>query len=75
MGLLSGLGAATADALYGCVAAFGLTVGSDVLIGHGAWLWLIGGAVLCHLGLRPCLTAPAREAAPLQVNSLFGAYA
>ena len=75
VGLLSGLGAATADALYGCVAAFGLTVVSDVLIGHGAWLRLIGGAVLCLLGLRTFLAAPVREAAPLQVNSLFGAYA
>ena len=75
VGLLSGLGAATADALYGCVAAFGLTAVSDVLIGHGAWLRLIGGAVLCFLGLRTFLAAPAREAAPLQVDSLFGAYA
>ena len=34
-GVITGLGAATADALYGCVAALGLTVVSDVLIGHG----------------------------------------
>lgn len=29
----------------------------------------------CLLGLRTFLTAPVREAAPLQVNSLLGAYA
>ncbi len=40
-GLLSGLGAATADAIYGCIAAFGLTLISswfvdftDVFIMH-----------------------------------------
>ena len=32
-GLISGLGAATADALYGSIAAFGLTFISNILIG------------------------------------------
>ncbi len=73
-GLLSGLGAATADALYGCVAAFGLTVVSDALIDHDAWLRLIGGAVLCLLGLKTFLAPPARQAAPSQVNTLLGAF-
>ncbi|NMB58797.1 MAG: LysE family translocator, partial [Chloroflexi bacterium] len=31
-GLVSGLGAATADGLYGCVAAFGLTFISSFLV-------------------------------------------
>ncbi len=33
-GLIIGLGAATADLLYGCIAAFGLTVISDTLVSH-----------------------------------------
>jgi hypothetical protein len=33
-GLLTGLGAATADALYGCVAGFVLTLISKILIGN-----------------------------------------
>ncbi len=50
--LLSGLGAATADALYGCVVALGLTVVSDVLVAHDALLRLVGGAILCLLGVN-----------------------
>ena len=33
-GLVSGLGAATADAVYGCIAAFGLVLVSSFLIEH-----------------------------------------
>lgn len=33
-GLISGLGAATADAIYGFIAAFGLTFVSDFLVGQ-----------------------------------------
>lgn len=35
-GLVTGLGAATADGVYGAVAAFGLMVVTDLLIGNGA---------------------------------------
>src|SRR5205085_8581760 len=51
-GLATGLGAATADALYGCVAAFGLTVISSFLVQQRFWLGLIGGGFLCYLGVR-----------------------
>jgi threonine/homoserine/homoserine lactone efflux protein len=51
-GLAVGLGAATADAAYGAVAAFGLTAVSGFLIGHRLWLSLIGGLFLCYLGAR-----------------------
>src|SRR5919206_4525412 len=45
-GLVSGLGAATADAIYGCIAGFGLTFISSLLISQHFWLRLIGGAFL-----------------------------
>ena len=51
-GLIIGLGAATADLLYGCVAAFGLTVISDTLDSQRIWIRLVGGALLFFLGLR-----------------------
>jgi len=51
-GLLTGLGAATADALYGCVAGFGLTVISKFLIGQKEYITLVGGVFLCYLGIR-----------------------
>ncbi|MBT8368696.1 MAG: LysE family transporter, partial [Deltaproteobacteria bacterium] len=36
-GLVTGLGAATADAIYGCIAAFGLTLISDFLVDQSFW--------------------------------------
>ncbi len=51
-GLASGLGAATADALYGCLAGLGLSAVSAMLLRWQLWLGLIGGAYLVYLGLR-----------------------
>lgn len=50
-GLATGLGAATADAVYGCVAGLGLTVISNLLFGFQTWLLLAGGLFLCGLGI------------------------
>ena len=58
-GLLSGLGAATADAFYGLLSAGGLTVISGFLIGHQTWLRLVGGIFLGYLGVKTFLTRPA----------------
>ena len=55
-GLVSGLGAATADAVYGCVAGFGLTLISSFLVDQQMWLRLIGGAFLCYLGVKTLLS-------------------
>jgi threonine/homoserine/homoserine lactone efflux protein len=51
-GFASGLGAAVADALFGCVAAFGLTAVSSALVEYQTALRLIGGVFLCYLGVR-----------------------
>lgn len=74
-GLVSGLGAATADALYGMVAGFGLTFISSLLIGQRTWLSLIGGTFLCYLGIRTFLSKPAEREASAQRGGLLGAYA
>jgi len=74
-GLVSGLGAATADSVYGCIAGFGLTFISNFLVSQQAWLRLIGGAFLCYLGIRTLLAKPAGQAAAVQGGGLFGAYA
>jgi threonine/homoserine/homoserine lactone efflux protein len=74
-GLVSGLGAATADAIYGCVAGFGLTFISNILVSQQIWLRLIGGAFLCYLGLKTFLSKPAEQAASAEGNGLVGAYA
>lgn len=51
-GIISGLGAATADAFYGAVAAFGLTIVSGFLIEQNLWLRIGGGLFLLYLGLK-----------------------
>jgi len=49
-GFISGLGAASADAVYGSIAALGLTFLSDRLIANSDWLRLVGGLFLIYLG-------------------------
>lgn len=51
-GFVSGLGAATADALYGCVAGFGLTAIANLIQAHQAALRLFGGLFLLYLGIK-----------------------
>ena len=62
VGFAAGLGAATADALYGAVAAFGLTLVSSALVGQRVWLQAVGGVFLCYLGVRIWMAAPASTA-------------
>ena len=73
-GLATGLGAATADAAYGCVAAFGLTTISGFLVGHRFWLGLIGGVFLCYLGIRTVCRKPAENASKVGGDGLFSAF-
>ena len=51
-GLIIGLGAATADLLYSCIAAFGLTVISDTLQSQRVWIRIVGGVLLLLLGVK-----------------------
>jgi threonine/homoserine/homoserine lactone efflux protein len=73
-GLVSGLGAATADACYGTIAALGLTLVSSFLVDQANWLRLIGGGYLCYLGLKTFRSQPAERAAEAQGRGLLGAY-
>ncbi len=74
-GLATGLGAATADGMYGCVAGFGLTFVSSLLINQQMWLRLFGGLFLCYLGIRTLLSSPAEQAARAGGTGLLGSYA
>jgi threonine/homoserine/homoserine lactone efflux protein len=51
-GFLSGLGAASADTIFGVVAGFGLTVVSDVLLDYQTWLRAAGGLFLVYVGVN-----------------------
>jgi threonine/homoserine/homoserine lactone efflux protein len=50
-GLVSGLGAATADFLYGCIAGFSITVVIRFLVREEFWIRLVGGILLVLIGL------------------------
>jgi threonine/homoserine/homoserine lactone efflux protein len=60
-GFFSGMGAATADAIYGFIAAFGLTFVSAFLAGHQSSLRLVGGGLLLYLGVKAFLAKPVKK--------------
>jgi threonine/homoserine/homoserine lactone efflux protein len=74
-GLVSGLGAASADAIYGSIAGFGLAFISNFLVSQQVWLRLIGGVFLCYLGIKTLRSKPAQQATPGKGIGLMGAYA
>jgi len=79
-GLASGLGAASADGVYGLIAALGLTLVADFLRQQQVWLGLIGGGYLLYLGVKTFRATPAETAAEVSERGapprgLIGAYA
>jgi threonine/homoserine/homoserine lactone efflux protein len=62
-GVLSGLGAASADALYGGIAGFGLASLAGLLLAWQTELQIVGGLFLLYLGWRTGQTPPAAEQA------------
>ncbi len=75
-GLASGLGAATADAMYGSVAGFGIDLVSNFLIDQRMWIHLIGGVLLLLLGIKVFFTRPVAQAAQTQytVRGIWWSY-
>lgn len=73
-GLATGLGAATADALYGCIAGFGLTAVSSFLIAQKFWFGLVGGIFLCYLGARILTSKPGNDSSDAKAVRLLPAY-
>src|SRR5512136_1877784 len=71
---LSGLGAATADAFYGAIAGYGLTVLSDLMMGHQTGLRLIGGGLLCIIGIKTFLSKPSEKWNSVEGSTLWGGY-
>jgi threonine/homoserine/homoserine lactone efflux protein len=74
-GFVSGLGAATADAVYGAIAGLGLTFISNAFIGRQTWLRLLGGLFLCWLGTRTFLSQPSAGTSVGNETRLLGAFA
>lgn len=74
IGLATGMGAATADAIYGALAGFGLAALTDTLITHAGWLRLFGGAFLLYLGAKTFFAQPSAPDTTPATHGLAAAY-
>lgn len=73
-GFISGLGAATADAIYGFIAVLGISAVSIFLLDYQSYLRFIGGMFLLYLGYTTFTSTPAKVAANASDEGLLGAY-
>lgn len=73
-GFLSGMGAATADMVYGAIAALGISAVSNLLVENAFWLKLFGGGFLIYLGVKTFLEKPSEQAAQVKQGGLFSMY-
>jgi threonine/homoserine/homoserine lactone efflux protein len=73
-GLLSGVGAATADAVYGSVAAFSITFIISFLEREEFWIRIFGGFLLIAIGIVYLRTPPAALGAEANDSSSHSDY-
>ena len=73
-GILAGLGAALADAIFGIIAAFGLKTVSDVLLANQEFLRLGGGTFLIVMGIRTMLQRGPVTKEVKERPGLFGGF-
>lgn len=60
-GFVSGLGASTADAIFGIIAAFGLTFVAHLLLDYKDWLRVAGAGFLFYIGIRTLRADPQED--------------
>jgi len=74
IGIASGLGAASADGIYGLIATLGLGLVSSLLAGVQFYTRLIGGVFLLYLAWTIYRAKPSQQAAKVSGSSWWGAY-
>lgn len=74
IGLACGLGAAAADAIYGSIVAFGLTLLSDLIQSQQILFQGLGGLFLGYLGLQTFRSEPATTAASVNRGGYAGSF-
>ncbi|GBG56726.1 amino acid transporter [Sporomusaceae bacterium FL31] len=73
-GFISGIGTATADAIYGAIAAFGLTAATRFLLDYQFYLKIVGGFYLLYLGVKIFMSQPSVSPTQVSGTSLTSAY-
>jgi threonine/homoserine/homoserine lactone efflux protein len=73
-GFVSGMGAATADMVYGAIAAFGLTAITGLLTDNAFWLRIVGGLFLLYLGVKTFREKPSDKPAEAAADGLWSMY-
>ena len=74
LGIASGLGVATADTFYGCIAGFGLTSLADLVVGWFTRVQFIGGLLLVALGVVFYISKPPESERRRNVDDVFHAF-
>ncbi len=73
-GFISGVGAATADLIFGLIAALGLTYISDFLLKQQYWLRILGGLLLLAIGMKIFFAKKTSAKEPVEVKKLSQNY-
>ena len=77
-GMISGLGAALADTVYGAIAAFGISLVIQFLIREESWIRAIGGTFLMGIGVayyrKPSVPIKAGESDSSANSDLVSAF-
>jgi threonine/homoserine/homoserine lactone efflux protein len=71
-GIVSGLGAAGADTLFGAIAVLGLAALEGVMFAGRFWIALVGAVILIVLGIRTLLAEPPQPSSAPDPTSLLG---
>ena len=71
-GIVSGLGSAGADTLFGAIAVLGLAALEGVMFAERFWIALVGAAMLIVLGIRTLLAGPPQPSSAPDPTSLLG---
>lgn len=66
-GLIAGSGAALADAFFGCMAGFGISLLSHLVTRYQVWFQILGAFVLWYLGIKIFKSQPV-QAAPSEMS-------
>ncbi len=74
LGIASGIGAATADMIYGVMVALGLKATQVILLSYKTPLTIFGGLFLCFLGIRKFFQTPSLNNSQSVEHNLLSAY-